>query len=492
MVLVPGFAGGRAGTNASAPGEKIGIMIALWSPEAPASDTPVWAALEKLTGEKLDLQFVPSDSYTDKLNVSIAAGELPHSFCILDNKGNSFVSAARGGMFWELGTALKNSLNLSKSLDSKVLANGAIDGKNYFIPRTRVTTRSAYNYRKDWLEKLGLQPPQDLNGVYNIIKAFATRDPDGNGKNDTYGLITAAADDGLWGFNIPAVTNGAGNGWIEENGQLVPAFTTGSYFETVQFFKRLYDEKLINQDFATIRQEKGFELLNAEQGGMFFGNSDEIWNRFDPLVSAKKAVNPNIKLEDLWDFNAQVKSPDGSIRIPGGVGFYGGFVFPKTTLKNETDFQRVFSLFDKLDSDEGRNLMEWGVEGINYTISNGVAQQINPATYTKDVTTFFQLAMSCKTNPGSLKIVQLPIFEKVNSDQIANQKYGVMDLTYPYISQTYVTRNAELRKIIADATIQYIMGQINEAGYWAAVDRWKASGGQQIINEYTQAYKASR
>jgi putative aldouronate transport system substrate-binding protein len=159
----------------------------------------------------------------------------------------------------------------------------AIDGKNYFIPRTRVTTRTAFNYRKDWLEKLNLKVPETLEETYDVIKAFTTQDPDGNGRNDTYGLITAAADDGLWGFGIPAVANGTGNNWVEKDGQIIPVFMTQEHFDMVKFFKRLYDEKLINQDFATIRQEKGFELLNAEQGGMFFGNSDEITSRFTPL-----------------------------------------------------------------------------------------------------------------------------------------------------------------------------------------------------------------
>jgi putative aldouronate transport system substrate-binding protein len=493
IIGLPVFAGGggqnRGGAAGTAP--RYSIMIALWSPEPPTPNAPVWQALNKLAGVTLDLQHVPSDSYSDKLSVSIAAGELPHSFCVLDNKGSAFISAVKAGMFWDVGDLVPKSKNISQFLDPAILKNAAIDGKNYFIPRTRVTTRTAFNYRKDWLEKLNLKIPETLEETYDVIKAFTTRDPDGNGRNDTYGLITAAADDGLWGFGIPAVANGAGNNWIEKDGRIVPAFMTQEHFDMVKFFKRLYDEKLINQDFATIRQEKGFELLNAEQGGMFFGNSDEITSRFTPLVSAKQAVDPKIQLDDLWDWNAHIKAPDGSIRIPGGSGFYGGFVFPKTTVKTEAELQTLFNIFDAFDSDVGKNLINWGVEGENYEIRNGRAIRINEATFTQNVQTFQQIAITGYSMPGSLKGEQPPIFDRYVADQIANQKYAIMDPTYPYISPTYTARNVELRKIVADAMIQYIMGQINDAQYQAAIERWRTSGGQQIIDEYTDAWKGS-
>lgn len=42
--------------------------------------------------------------------------------------------------------------------------------------------------RSDWLEALRLETPETMRDVLEIARAFATQDPDGNGKNDTYGL----------------------------------------------------------------------------------------------------------------------------------------------------------------------------------------------------------------------------------------------------------------------------------------------------------------
>ena len=65
----------------------------------------------------------------------------------------------------------------------------------YFLPRpssetfSRKGNSNSIYYRKDWAKKLGFEdPPTDMDTFYKIIEAFTKRDPDGNGRNDTYGL----------------------------------------------------------------------------------------------------------------------------------------------------------------------------------------------------------------------------------------------------------------------------------------------------------------
>ena len=47
----------------------------------------------------------------------------------------------------------------------------------------------AFQSEKDWLDKLGLEQPKTIDDFYNVPKAFKEQDPDGNGANDTYGMI---------------------------------------------------------------------------------------------------------------------------------------------------------------------------------------------------------------------------------------------------------------------------------------------------------------
>jgi multiple sugar transport system substrate-binding protein len=61
------------------------------------------------------------------------------------------------------------------------------DGRYYGVP----TSAQAHVLfvRKDWREKLGLPIPQTWDDVANLALAFTTKDPDGNGRADTYGLV---------------------------------------------------------------------------------------------------------------------------------------------------------------------------------------------------------------------------------------------------------------------------------------------------------------
>lgn len=487
------WAGGGTQVSSGGKSRVYTIMFPLTFPEVPPPDTPIVLELKKLTSTPFEFQYVPTDGYQDRLNIAIAAGELPDIFVVTDTKHNTFISAVNGGLIWEVTDAIKSSKNISKNMPQQVLINTNMGGKNYFVPRTRAMVDTGFTFRKDWLEKLGLKSPTNLDEVYNIIKAFTIQDPDGNGKNDTVGLITAADSSGIWQLRIPAtMIFGAGNGWVEENGGLIPIFMTKPYMDTIRFYKRLYDEKLMNQDFATIRAERALEILNTEAGGAFFDTIDRVTTRFEVLVKTKKTQNPNIEIEDLWDFTTEIKSADGSIRLPAISGYNGGFALPKTSVKTQAEFQTAFGILDTFDSDEAKDIIRYGIEGRNFEFQNGKAVAINVANHPREVALFGQLYVTGSNIPGKIDGARRPYRERVDTINRANIKYGISDPTFPLISATQISRGAELQKIVADAQIQWVMGQINEAGYMAAIEQWKKSGGQAIIDEFTQAWKANR
>ncbi len=62
----------------------------------------------------------------------------------------------------------------------------ANDGKFYSVP---ISAQSfAMFIRKDWREKLGLPQPKTWDDVRKMAEAFTKNDPDGNGKDDTFGM----------------------------------------------------------------------------------------------------------------------------------------------------------------------------------------------------------------------------------------------------------------------------------------------------------------
>ncbi|MBF6979173.1 sugar ABC transporter substrate-binding protein, partial [Aerococcaceae bacterium zg-BR22] len=99
------------------------------------------------------------------------------------------------------------------------------------------------------------------------------------------------------------------------------------------------------------------------------------------------------------------------------------------------------------------------------------------------------------SRPNSIDITLKSGYEgKRLSDEMIreNDKFAVMDPSVPLDSATMNERGSELTKIIEDATVQYIMGEIDKDGFQAAVKRWKDQGGTQIISEYEEAYKLAQ
>ncbi len=43
--------------------------------------------------------------------------------------------------------------------------------------------------RQDWLDNLGLEVPRTWDEMAAVAEAFVTQDPDGNGEDDTIGIL---------------------------------------------------------------------------------------------------------------------------------------------------------------------------------------------------------------------------------------------------------------------------------------------------------------
>lgn len=117
--------------------------------------------------------------------------------------------------------------------------------------------------RKDWLDKLGLPVPRTMAEFTNAVIAFATKDPDGNGKNDTYGLYglkdrTAAAFPYVGAFRGivgHALGNWGGTGiFVDKTGRAVPNLLQPSLKQEVEWFRNAIAANAIVPEWLTSDQ----------------------------------------------------------------------------------------------------------------------------------------------------------------------------------------------------------------------------------------------
>lgn len=443
------------------------MMLPTYNPEQMPTDSSVLKQLEEKTNTKITVSWVPSSSYTDKLSATVASGELPKTFVALEPKASFIVNAARSGMFWEVGPYLKSYPNLSKMSDI-VLKNISIDGKIYGVYRERDLARFGLMIRQDWLDNLGLKTPKNMDEFYNVLKAFTTGDPDKNGKPDTIGLAVGMQGNTIAGFKDILVYMGGPNEWELKDGKLSPAHMTPAYLDTLNFYKKLYDEKIINQDFAIVKD--GRQVINKGQAGVW------IDNMFDG-----KGIDDNIKkIEPKAQINLinRISGPKGE-QTRAGAGYLGMYMIPKTSVKTEAEFKQILEYFDKVSGKEIQNLMKYGFEGKQYTIENGnYKQSTDPKLKTEilDGNQFMVMQNEVISYGNDLEKLSYKLFQDNATIALANP-------AAPYISNTEVEKGKEISKIIDDAVVKYIMGSIDEAGWKQALDKWQQSGGNKVIEE---------
>lgn len=466
-------------TNASATKEpplKLTFMTQTTSGDPVKSDSEAMKIVEEYTNVKLNIIWVPSSSYSDKMNITLASGELP-MVMYAGSKTSSIINAARSGAFWEIGPYLKNYTNLSKA-NPDILNNLSIDGKIYSLYRYRALGRNGVVYRKDWADAIGMKnPPSTIDEFYNMLKDFTTKDPDKNGKDDTYGMVLTSNQGP---FDQISIWFGAPNGWgLDKSGKLVPAHLTDEYFNTMKFFKKLYDEKLINQDFPVVNASKWNDAVVQGKGGCIVDTLD----RSNLLSQDIAKANPKAVI----DVFGTIKGVNGEKLLPFGGGYAGFFVFPKQAIKDEATLKRVLSFMDKIGDKKPMDTMRYGVEGRHWKLtSDGKMDVFNDPNIPKNEYQDFNQLLTYIGDQTPQK--QNELQSKVSKLQTDDEKFVVNNPAMPYSSNTYSTKGAQLDNIIQDAKTQYIVGKIDEAGWKAAVDLWKKSGGDDYIKEINAEY----
>jgi putative aldouronate transport system substrate-binding protein len=450
---------------------KIKMIAAYYSIEPPKPDTEELKLIESYTHAKLDITWIPNASYQDKLNVTIASGELPDILIVQGDRTSSIVNAVQSGMFWEIGSYLKDYSNL-KQRNEVLVKNTSYYGKIYGIYRERPLTRSGFVVRKDWLKKLGLEEPKTLDDLYKVLRAFAYNDPDGNGKQDTYGLANLVS----WEYFLGVF--GGPNKWDVQNGKLVPDFMTKEYLDTIKFLKKLYDEKILVQDFAvasSIAQRD--DNVNKNKAGLYTGSIDDSLRHGDLTK-----IVPDAEI----DVFTKVEGPKG-VRIMPQSGYNGLYMFPKKSVKDEARLKELLTFINKMSDEKMATLIQWGLEGKHYTLKDSKAMQTpeQEKVFSDHNYDYWQLTASKK---NAISGIQSPLATKVFKMMDDNEPAALVDPAASLLSETYIKKGTELTKFIDDSRTKYILGQIDDAGWSKVIEQWRERGGEQIVKEYNEQY----
>lgn len=480
-------ASNNAGSNEGKPKEeqkvsepvKFTIMANLHTPEVPSDK--IEKILEEKTGVDLTLQWTPDSNYEEKLSTAFATGTFPEAVFMKNiTTFLQFKEAIRDGQFWEIGPYLDEFPNL-KGLNEQVLKNTAVDGKIYTLYSGRPSSRQGLIYRKDWAEKLGLSEPTNVDEFFEMARAFTEDDPDGNGQKDTFGLTDRS--DLIYGaFKTVASWHNTPNGWGEKDGQLLPEFMFQEYVNTMDFFKNLRDHGYINQDFPVTSKDDQQAFLKNGKAGMYVGSMHDVQGLYQDAAK----INPDVQ----FDVQNKIVGPDGQYRVWSLPGYGTVVMFPKSAVKSEEQLKGILGFFNELVTPELSNAIYWGVEGEHYTVKDGKALPSEDKELTdREVKPYQSLEIGePKTNGRYEGLATYEAKAKADELVIENESHLIQDPTLALESATFIERGERLNQMITDATYQYILGQLDKAGFDKVIEDWKKAGGDNVIKEFNEAY----
>lgn len=462
------------------------IMSPFLEATAPTGDNELQDALEEATGYKMKVNWVPNTNYADKMNITLASDDIPK--ILVASKTGSFVKSAENDAFWDLTDYLKDYPNLSQA-NPDVLQNSSVNGKVYGVYRSRDIMRTSVFVRKDWLDELNLEMPETTQDLYDLAKAFTENDPDGNGKDDTTGVVIPSWPGGINSsspYDALAVWFGAGNAWKEVDGKLEPSFMQPEYLESIQFVKDMVEKGYINSDYATLSADNWDDPILNGKGGIVI----DTYSRAASINSKYAQSHPDEE-GPFVEFTGNLKNADGQLNAMPTDGYSSFLAIPKQSVKTEEELKVVLDFIDKTNDKEAQILLGNGIEGKNFEVVDDKAQAIKSDEAEKvanlqrcysqlatNVTTELQYYLSKQDTPEKEAEYQRRLDLMASDEESA-----VFNPAAAYVADTYVTKGVQLDQIIGDARIQYIAGQIDDNGWEDAIKQWQKQGGNDIMDE---------
>lgn len=485
LMLVGALAGCGGGSKSIDPeNPEITIMTKAFNADSAAPGTPVITALEEFVGSKLNIQWIPSTGYDEKVTAAMGSGEYPHVM-LIGSRSSSVIQNSRAGTFWEITDKLTDAAKFPNLAQTNPMINHniSIDGKVYGVYRARTFGRAGVTIRKDWLDNVGLSMPTTIDELYEVLKAFKEKDPDKNGQDDTFGMIVTNYLDGP--LNNVAIWMGAPNQWgvNEETGELEPMFATQEFIDALDFYKKCYAEGLINQDMATYSSDDWNEQFLQSKAGVII----DVADRARRLAQNMQEAVPEAVVDVFGYVKRDASAENRTLPTTGYDGYY---VFPKQSVASEDDLDFVLGVMDKCNEQEALNLMNYGIEGTHYTLDeNGYVVKTQDESLLKQVNDLNQFSTGIIATERSVAYTT-EVAKTVQDVYEDNENWAVANPAEPYVSDTYSTKGPQLDAIMSEANTKYIVGQITLDEWKAQLERWRTQGGNDVIKEMNEAYKA--
>lgn len=345
---------------------------------------PTELLLEDKFNVEIEPIFAEYNNYNDKKNALMQSGDIPDLIYEMDPM--YLFADVRDEFLLEVPyeTIKKYAPSLYTQIVEEAPAAWAYsyyESKNYGLPNMNYShvVNPVSGFRADWLEKLGMQVPNTLDELHDVLYAFVHNDPDGDGKDDTYGYTPSINHYSVYFAEFFGAYGILPFDWQEVDGEVVYGGLRPETEQVLQMLADWYKDGLIYPGFIEGDREQSELFKNGLVGYVTDMKYQDATNP-DSTLAGTIALNPDAELA----YGKLATGPDGQSGIRGWGLPAHVVAFGANGEESAKKATRILKILETTYTDkELLKEIRLGKEGESYTVNDN-STAVNNFSPTKD------------------------------------------------------------------------------------------------------------
>lgn len=461
-----------ASTASTDSGEKTVVTYLRPGTEVEHNSELVQAINDKLdadgTGLQLEIKYIPSDVFQDKVSMMLSTGEAFDLLCVMEDQ-KPFTSFIASEGIIPITEYVEQSENLKRVIPDYMWESATVNGEIYTIPANwceQADQNNCITVRREKLEEFGLEDPQTMDDLLNMCRVF-TEKWDGANKpvvipmyKEPFTYLFRTLD--TYPFTVQKDLI-----FIDQEGNVKNWLETDEFRQCADFFHTLYQEGYVPEDVLSAGWSSWNTMLT---GDFIWVDQCQLW---DTEAVWQERI-PGVELDTIYLNQDAPQFRSSSFRNDTAVS--------STSEHPEAAVKFMDWMYA---SQENYDLMVYGVEGLTWN-------DVGDGLYTKNDPAF---EFNADWMIGNLEYVRYQEGTYDKFIQIMGEEkpdaINSVALNFVFDPSNVADEYAACQAEVEQSIYPIKLGLVSyEDGYEDALARMKAAGIDKVVEEYQKQLDA--